>query len=107
MNQFEKFKAEVAEIQNAIFSPIATIIESAEDDAAKYYTKGVKSAGNRLKKKMQDIRKAIKHPAIKAKMTEIQNLAKDYRQRLVDETAKVSTVTSTKTTKSAKATTKA
>jgi hypothetical protein len=86
MNQFEKFKAEIAEIQNSIFSPITTLIESAEDDATKYYTKGVRSAGNRLKKKMQEIRKAIKHPVVKSRMTEIQNKAKDYRQTLVDET---------------------
>ena len=84
MTQFEKFKEEVAEIQNSIFSPINALLESAEEDATKYYTKGVKSAGNKLKKKLQEIRKAIKHPVIKSKMTEIQNSAKTYRQDLVD-----------------------
>jgi hypothetical protein len=55
MNNFEKLKAEIASVQSAIFAPITAILESAEDDAQKYYTKGVRSAGNRLKKKMQDI----------------------------------------------------
>jgi hypothetical protein len=89
MNQFEKFKEEVASIQSAIFNPINEIIASAEEDAQKYYGKGVKSAGNKLKKKMQEIRKVIKHPAVKAKMTEIQVSAKDFRQALVDETKSV------------------
>ena len=86
MNDFEKLKAEIAAAQSAIFSPILEIIESAEEDAQKYYGKGVRSAGNRLKKKMQDIRKAIKHPAVKAEMTKIQEGAKNLRQQLVDAT---------------------
>lgn len=89
MNQFEKFKEEVAAAQSAIFAPINDIIASAEEDARKYYDKGVKSSGNKLKKKMQEIRKSIKHPVIKSKMTEIQNSAKDFRQALVDSTKAV------------------
>lgn len=85
MNQFEELKAEIAAAQSAIFDPLNTLIASAEDDASKYYDKGVKSAGNRLKKKMQEIRKAIKHPVTKAHMTKIQNMAKDTRQALTDE----------------------
>jgi len=86
MNQFEKLKEEVAAAQQAIFEPINSLISAANDDAQKYYTKGVRSAGNRLKKKMQEIRKAIKHPEVKAKMSTIQNSAKDLRQTLVEET---------------------
>jgi hypothetical protein len=85
MNNFEKLKAEIASVQSAIFAPITAILESAEDDAQKYYTKGVRSAGNRLKKKMQDIRKAIKHPAVKAEMTKVQNSAKSVRESLIEE----------------------
>jgi IS5 family transposase len=84
MNQFEKLKEEVAAAQAAIFSPINSILAAAEDDAQKYYGKGVRSAGNRLKKRMQEIRKAIKHPAIKSQMTTLQNSAKDLRQNLVE-----------------------
>lgn len=85
MNQFEKLKEEVAAAQAAIFDPINSLLASAEEDAQKYYGKGVRSAGNRLKKKMQEIRKTIKHPAVKAQMTGIQNSAKDLRQTLVEE----------------------
>jgi uncharacterized protein (DUF2164 family) len=55
MNQFEKLKTEVESIQQEIFAPILSILNDAEDDATKYYNKGVRSAGNRLKKKMQEI----------------------------------------------------
>lgn len=85
MNQFEELKAEIAAAQAAIFDQLHSLIASAEDDASKYYDKGIKSAGNRLKRKMQDIRKAIKHPITKAHMTQIQNKAKDIRQSLTDE----------------------
>jgi hypothetical protein len=87
MNDFEKLKAEIASVQAAIFDPIISLVSAAEDDADKYYGKGVKSAGNRLKKKMQEIRKEIKHPAIKAEMTKLQEGAKNLRQTLTDEIA--------------------
>jgi hypothetical protein len=87
MNDFEKLKEEIAAAQAAIFNPIHELISTASDDADKYYGKGVKSAGNRLKKKMQEIRKAIKHPAVKAEMTKIQEGAKNLRQTLTDEIA--------------------
>jgi cell fate (sporulation/competence/biofilm development) regulator YmcA (YheA/YmcA/DUF963 family) len=87
MNDFEKLKEEIAAAQSAIFDPISALVSAAEEDADKYYGKGVKSAGNRLKKKMQEIRKAIKHPAIKAEMTKIQEEAKNLRQSLTDEIA--------------------
>ena len=85
MNDFEKLKEEILAAQSAIFAPIESLVSAAEDDADKYYGKGVKSAGNRLKKKMQEIRKAIKHPLVKAEMTKIQETAKNLRQSLTDE----------------------
>lgn len=87
MNDFQKLKEEIASAQTAIFDPIISLVSAAEDDADKYYGKGVKSAGNRLKKKMQEIRKAIKHPMVKAEMTKIQEGAKNLRQTLTDEIA--------------------
>ena len=87
MNDFEKLKAEIASVQAAIFDPIISLVSAAEEDADKYYGRGVKSAGNRLKKKMQEIRKEIKHPAIKAEMTKLQEGAKNLRQTLTDEIA--------------------
>lgn len=85
MNPFEKLKSEVSSAQSEIFGPILTLIESAEEDADKYYSKGNRSAGNRLKKKMQDIRKAIKHPAIKTKMSSVQNSAKELRSSIMED----------------------
>jgi hypothetical protein len=85
MNDFEKLKEEISAAQAAIFEPINDLISTAADDADKYYGKGVKSAGNRLKRKMQEIRKAIKHPVVKAEMTKIQEGAKNLRQTLTDE----------------------
>jgi hypothetical protein len=87
MNDFEKLVLDVDTAQTAIFHPIHSLLVDAADDADKYYGKGVKSAGNRLKKKMQEIRKAIKHPVIKAEMTKIQEGAKNLRQTLTDEIA--------------------
>lgn len=84
MNDFEKLKEEIAAVQATIFNPITDLLTAAEDDAVKYYEKGVKSAGNRLKKTMQEIRKTVKHPAVKAEMTKVQEAAKQLRQTLVD-----------------------
>ena len=88
MNQFETLKSEIEAAKAAIFGPLELLITDADDDAAKYYSKGVRSAGNRLKKKMQEIRKAIKHPEVKSKMASIQNMAKDLRQELVEASKK-------------------
>ena len=93
MNDFEKLKKEITNAQEAIFTPLIDLINSAQDDADKYYDKGVKSAGNRLKKKVQDIRKAIKHPAIKAEMSKVQENAKNLRQTLTDEISSKATAT--------------
>lgn len=91
MNQFEKLKEEVSKAKVEIFESIEKILEAAEDDAKKYYEKGVRSAGNRLKKRAQEIRKVIKHPVIKQNMVAIQNSAKEIRQTLVDEINKSKT----------------
>jgi cell fate (sporulation/competence/biofilm development) regulator YmcA (YheA/YmcA/DUF963 family) len=92
MNDFEKLVEEIKSAQSAIFDPIYSLVVAASDDADKYYGKGVKSAGNRLKKKMQEIRKAIKHPVVKAEMTKIQENAKNLRQTLTDEISSKTTV---------------
>lgn len=84
MNQFEQLKNEIAAAQSAIFDPINAIISQAEEDAQKFYGKGVRSAGNRLKKRMQEVRKAIKHPEVKSRMVAVQNSAKELRQSIVD-----------------------
>jgi hypothetical protein len=84
MNPFEQLKEQIKSVETEVFGPINSLISQAEEDAQKYYEKGVRSAGNRLKKKMQEIRKAIKHPHIKSNFTSIQNSAKELRQNIVD-----------------------
>jgi len=85
MNQFEQLKEEVAKSKLAIFGPIEELLTAAEDDSQKYYGKGVKSAGNRLKKKLQDVRKAIKFAEVKSQLSAVQTFAKDYRASLTEE----------------------
>jgi hypothetical protein len=87
MNKFEEFKQEVDAAKAKIFGQIEEIIANTEVEASKFYDKGVKSAGNKVKKAMQDVRKAIKHPAVKAEMSALQNSAKDLRQSIIDSTA--------------------
>lgn len=88
MNNFEQLKNDVDAIRSTIFDPIYEVITAAEEDANKYYTKGVKSSAAKLKKKMQELRKTISHPSIKTEMTKIQESAKNLRQTLIDETTK-------------------
>ena len=87
MNKFEEFKQQVEEAKAKIFGPIEDLITNTEADADKFYGKGVRSAGNKVKKAMQDVRKAIKHPAVKTEMAAIQNSAKELRQSIIDSTA--------------------
>ena len=41
-----------------LFEGLKAIIETAEGDADKFYAKGNKAAGTRLRKAMQDVKKA-------------------------------------------------
>ena len=85
MDQFNKLKEEVAAAQAAIFGPVNELIAAAEEDAQRYYGKGVKSAGNRLKKKLQEIRKVAKGSTAKAAIAAVQTSAKLYREDLTTE----------------------
>ncbi len=51
-------------------------------DVEKFYEKGVKSAGGRLRKNLQLIRKAIHHPTNRTKMASIQDAAKELRSNI-------------------------
>lgn len=85
MDQFIKLKEEIAAAQTAIFGPVNELIAAAEEDAQKYYVKGVKSAGNRLKKKLQELRKATKAATAKTAITAVNTAAKNYREGLTEE----------------------
>lgn len=84
MNQFEQLKDQVAKAKVSIFGELDAILSATEEDAQKFYEKDVASAGNRLKKKMQDVRKAIKQPAVKASMKAIQDTAKNLRGAIIE-----------------------
>jgi hypothetical protein len=51
-------------------------------DVEKYYEKGVKSAGSRLRKGLQSIRKAVHMPTVRGNMSRIQDAAKELRDSI-------------------------
>lgn len=88
MNAYEKLKEQVIAAQKEIFDPIMEILNAGEEDSYKYYDKGVNSAGSRLRKRLQEVRKSIKPQVVKQKMTELTNGAKALRTTLVEEARK-------------------
>lgn len=84
MNDFNKFKALVEETKTAIFGEMDYLIEKVEasGDLEKFYDKGVKSAGGRIKKEVQSIRKTIHNPTIREKMNVIRNAAKELKESI-------------------------
>lgn len=84
MNDFEQFKALVEEAKTSIFGEIDSLIENVENsgDLEKFYDKGVKSAGSRIRKDLQSIRKAIHNPTIREKMNGVNNAAKELREKI-------------------------
>jgi len=84
MNSFEKFKETVEEAKSSVFGEIdAQIAEMEENgDVEKFYDKGVKSAGGRLRKGLQNIRKAIHNPTNSKTMATIKDGAKDIREEI-------------------------
>lgn len=84
MSKFEEFKETLDKAKEELFAPLYEVVEGLEDDAVKYYDNGVKSAGNRVKKGMQDIRKIIKPADARRTFADIQNVAKEARQEIID-----------------------
>jgi len=84
MNNFQSFKNQVEEAKNSVFGEIDKIILELEQsgDVSKFYDKGVKSAGGRIKKGLQAIKKAIHHPTIKSHMASLQNSAKELKDNV-------------------------
>jgi hypothetical protein len=83
-NDFEKLKSEIADAKAAIFGEMETQIQQLEEsgDLEKYYDKGVKSAGGRIRKSLQNIRKSVHNPTIRAKMNSIVDSAKNLRETI-------------------------
>ena len=84
MNSFETFKATVEEAKASVFGEIDAQISELEEtgDVDKFYVKGVKSAGGRLRKGLQTIRKAIHNPTNAKSMATIKDGAKDLRAEI-------------------------
>ena len=84
MNSFEKFKETVEAAKNNVFGEIdAQIAEMEENgDVEKFYDKGVKSAGGRLRKGLQNCRKAIHNPTNAKSMATIKDGAKALREEI-------------------------
>jgi|688.fasta_scaffold2390489_1 hypothetical protein len=84
MNQFQSFKNQVEETKKLVFGEIDRIIAELEEngDVSKFYDKGVKSAGGRIKKGMQAIKKAIHHPTVKSHMTALQTASKELKENI-------------------------
>ena len=78
-NQFEELRKTVYDVKENLFSEIEELIATCEEDANKFYEKGNKSAGTRIRKNAQQIRKQIHHPSIRKQMVKIEEAAKDLR----------------------------
>lgn len=81
MENFNQFEQRVALVKSEIFGEIDRLVETMKDsgDIEKFYEKGVKSAGGRLRKNLQLIRKSIHHPTTRTRMASIQDAAKKLR----------------------------
>lgn len=84
MTNFNQFEERVAQVKSEIFGEIDRLVEEMKEsgDVEKFYEKGVKSAGGRLRKNLQLIRKAIHHPTNRTKMASIQDAAKELRSNI-------------------------
>ena len=78
-NQCEELRKTVYDVKENLFSEIEELIATCEEDANKFYEKGNKSAGTRIRKSAQQIRKQIHHPSIRKQMVKIEEAAKDLR----------------------------
>ena len=84
MNSFEQFKSTVEAAKASVFGDIDNHIAEMEasGDVEKFYDKGVKSAGGRLRKGLQEIRKTIHNPTNSKSMATIKDCAKDLREEI-------------------------
>ena len=84
MNKFEEFKQIVSSAEDSLFGEIKDLLVETEEDAVKFYDKGNKSAGTRVRTNMQKIRKLIHHPSIRQVMKTVNEGAQDVRTNVND-----------------------
>jgi len=82
MNQFEELKKTIHDVKQELFSEMETLLETCQDDADKFYEKGNKSAGSRVRKSAQLVRKQIHHPTIRKNINKIEEAAKALRENI-------------------------
>lgn len=84
MNKFEELQKAVYEAKESIFSEMEAILDSCEEDVNKFYEKGNRSAGGRLRKSAQTVRKMLHFPTIRKQITIIEDAAKELRSTIND-----------------------
>ncbi len=82
MNNFEQLKQTIEEAKQSVFSEMQSILESCQEDVDKFYEKGNKSAGSRIRKSAQLVRKQIHHPTIRKQINKIEDAAKALRESI-------------------------
>lgn len=82
MNQFEELKKTIQDVKHEIFTEMEILLENCQEDAEKFYEKGNKSAGSRIRKNAQLVRKQIHHPTIRKSMNRIEEAAKALRENI-------------------------
>lgn len=82
MNQFEELKKTIQDVKQELFAEMETLLETCQDDADKFFEKGNRSAGSRVRKNAQLVRKQIHHPTIRQSINKIEEAAKALRENI-------------------------
>ncbi len=82
MNQFEELKKTIHEVKEHIFTEMENLLETCEEDAEKFYDKGNRSAGSRVRKNAQSVRKQIHFPTLRKEFNKIEEAAKSLRENI-------------------------
>lgn len=82
MNQFEELRKTIHDVKEAIFTEMETLLETCEEDADKFYSKGNRSAGSRVRKNAQLVRKQLHFPTLRKELTKIEEAAKALRENI-------------------------
>ena len=82
MNKFEELQKVIADAKASIFSEMDELLESCQEDADKFYDKGNRSAGGRIRKTAQSVRKLLHFPTIRKTLSSIEETAKDLRSTI-------------------------
>jgi len=79
MNKFEELRKTIDEVKQNVFGEMEKILDECQEDVEKFYDKGNKSAGSRVKKSAQSVRKQIHFPTLRQEINKIEEAAKNLR----------------------------